>query len=129
MRDKIKELVEATLIIGARRADDSLIHYTAKEATKQHIESLTDRYEKYIISLLEEQKRICEHLAVYSGSVDEMSYLKLSQSILNAPYPSEVVESDLVVIDKEKLKELENKAQMYDNQQKSYKIHAIRTGA
>jgi len=41
---EVRELVEATLIIGARRANDSLKHETAKPLIEQHVESLLSRF-------------------------------------------------------------------------------------
>jgi len=45
MREKIREFVEATLIIGAKRGNPlNLTHVSAKELIEQHVETMTDRF-------------------------------------------------------------------------------------
>jgi hypothetical protein len=77
MRDKIKELYNNTRL---------------------NEEQLISSIEKYIISLLEAQKKICADAAYENNGV-----LLTDDVIKNAPYPAE---SDLIVLDKEKLKSL-----------------------
>jgi len=64
-------------------------------------EYFIDELEKFITTLLEEQKRICKAHADHS--YDDSGPEKVMESILSAPYP---VETNLVVLDKEKLEEV-----------------------
>jgi hypothetical protein len=83
MRDKIKPIIKE--IIG-------------KQVLNPESEIDTKELEKYILSLLEAQKKICADAAYENNGV-----LLTDDVIKNAPYPAE---SDLIVLDKEKLKSL-----------------------
>lgn len=55
MKEKIKEFVEATLIIGARRGSDgNLTHDSAKILINQHTENLTNRFLKLVLEEVHE---------------------------------------------------------------------------
>jgi hypothetical protein len=109
MKEKIKELTEAILIIGARRANDTLNHDSAKELISQHIDSMTARLEslfkEHSALMCEEQKRIC--LENFQFALGQANLgLDPEKCILNAPLPSEI--GDMVVMSKEEFNYLLN---------------------
>jgi len=52
---EIKELVEAILIIGARRANDSLTYESAKPLIEQHIDRLSERVHSLASKTIDEK--------------------------------------------------------------------------
>jgi hypothetical protein len=90
MRDKIKPIIKE--IIG-------------KQVLNPESEIDTKELEKYILSLLEAQKKICADAAYENNGV-----LLTDDVIKNAPYP---VESDLIVLDKLFLKTIIDHAYDY----------------
>jgi len=84
---EIRELVEAILIIGARRANDSLTHESAKPLIEQHIDRLSERAYSLASKTIEGKDERIKELedVIESRNYDIQSYreenLQLQQRI------------------------------------------------
>jgi hypothetical protein len=95
MRDKIEFLIREFRDVVSDAGD-------IQEDREMEAE-FVNRVEKYILSLLEAQKSLCKESLIKNSTVYSPVDISMIRAINEAPYP---VESSLVVIDKEKLKEL-----------------------
>jgi len=74
-KTKTEELVEATLIIGARRANPSLTHDTAKPLIESHVKNLSKRFDAETEKLRTLKNNISEELTGAQERIAELERL------------------------------------------------------